>query len=198
MLSARHSQVVDTSGKAVPNLYCIGDANGKYMLAHAASAQGIAAVECMCGRDRVVNHMAVPAACFTHPEVSFVGMTEDAAREKAEKEGWADKLGVSKTYYKVGGLCVGGWVGGWEWVCGGVGGGGGARGMALLMQWEEGLLGAGGHGEKAHLEAYCLPCLAGTLLSPQAEPLNLPHLPPPGCRPTARAWLSWRATAWPR
>lgn len=93
-------QVLDSNNKPVPGLYCIGDANGKYMLAHAASAQGIAAVECMCGRDRVVNHQAVPAACFTHPEVSFVGLTEDAAREKAEKEGWADKLAVSKTYYK--------------------------------------------------------------------------------------------------
>ncbi|KAL4458210.1 hypothetical protein ABPG75_013075 [Micractinium tetrahymenae] len=93
-------QVLDSSGKAVPHLYCIGDANGKYMLAHAASAHGIAAVETICERPRVVNHLAVPAACFTHPEVSFVGLTEDAAREKAEKEGWVDKLGVSKTYYK--------------------------------------------------------------------------------------------------
>lgn len=32
-------EVLDTNGKAVPNVYCIGDANGKYMLAHAASAQ---------------------------------------------------------------------------------------------------------------------------------------------------------------
>lgn len=104
--------MLDAAGKAVPNLYCIGDANGKYMLAHAASAQGIAAVECICGRPRTVNHQAVPAACFTHPEVSFVGLTEDAAREKAEKEGWADKLGVAKTYYKVGGRVVKGVVGG--------------------------------------------------------------------------------------
>ena len=49
---------------------CIGDANGKLMLAHAASAQGIAAIECMNGRDNVLNHNSVPAACFTHPEVS--------------------------------------------------------------------------------------------------------------------------------
>ena len=55
----------------------------------------------LCSRERKVNHLAVPAACFTHPEVSFVGLTEDAAREKAEKEGWAAKLGVAKTYYKV-------------------------------------------------------------------------------------------------
>ena len=60
---------MDKEGKALPHVYCIGDANGKYMLAHAASAQGISAVENMCGRDHVVNHLNVPAACFTHPEV---------------------------------------------------------------------------------------------------------------------------------
>lgn len=62
-------QVLDKDGKVVPHLYCIGDANGKYMLAHAASAQGISAVENMCGRPHVLNHLSVPAACFTHPEV---------------------------------------------------------------------------------------------------------------------------------
>ncbi len=31
--------------------------------------QGISAVEHMCGRDNVLNHLSVPAACFTHPEV---------------------------------------------------------------------------------------------------------------------------------
>jgi hypothetical protein len=51
-------------------MWCIGDANGKMMLAHAASAQGIAAIECMQGREQVLNHNSVPAACFTHPEVS--------------------------------------------------------------------------------------------------------------------------------
>ncbi|GAB4820403.1 hypothetical protein N2152v2_007449 [Parachlorella kessleri] len=93
-------QVIDKDGKAVPNVYCIGDANGKYMLAHAASAQGISAVENMCGRDHVVNHLTVPAACFTHPEVAFVGLTEEAAREKAQQEGWAERLAVSKTAFK--------------------------------------------------------------------------------------------------
>ncbi len=37
-------------GMVVPHLFCIGDANGKMMLAHAASAQGISAVENICGR----------------------------------------------------------------------------------------------------------------------------------------------------
>jgi dihydrolipoamide dehydrogenase len=66
-------QVLDKQGGAVvPNLYCIGDANGLMMLAHAASAHGVSAVENICGRENVVNHNAVPAACFTHPEIAMV------------------------------------------------------------------------------------------------------------------------------
>ena len=70
------------------------------MLAHAASAQGISAVENMCGRPHVLNHASVPAACFTHPEVSFVGATEEAAREAAKAGGYADAVAVVKTSFK--------------------------------------------------------------------------------------------------
>ena len=49
----------DEGAKAVPNVYCIGDANGKMMLAHAASAQGISAVENIAGREHIVNHEAM-------------------------------------------------------------------------------------------------------------------------------------------
>jgi len=91
-------QVLDKSGNPVEGLWCIGDANGKLMLAHAASAQGIAVVECLSGRQRKVNHNAIPAACFTHPEVSFVGLTEEQATERAKAEGF--EVGVSKTSYK--------------------------------------------------------------------------------------------------
>lgn len=51
-------------GQVVPNLYCIGDANGKMMLAHAASAQGISAIENIVGREHKVNHDAIPAVCI--------------------------------------------------------------------------------------------------------------------------------------
>lgn len=34
-----HMRVLDKAGKAIPHVFCIGDANGKLMLAHAASAQ---------------------------------------------------------------------------------------------------------------------------------------------------------------
>lgn len=91
-------RVIDADGSLVPHLYCIGDANGKMMLAHAASAQGISVVEQVSGRDHVLNHLSIPAACFTHPEISMVGLTEPQAREKAEKEGF--EISIAKTSFK--------------------------------------------------------------------------------------------------
>ncbi|KAH0870702.1 hypothetical protein HID58_077724, partial [Brassica napus] len=91
-------RVIDGNGKLVPHLYRIGDANGKLMLAHAASAQGISVVEQVTGRDHVLNHLSIPAACFTHPEISMVGLTEPQAREKAEKEGF--KVSIAKDKFQ--------------------------------------------------------------------------------------------------
>lgn len=88
----------DSTPEIIPNLYCIGDANGKMMLAHAASAHGISAIENICGRDHEVDHNAIPAACFTHPEISMVGPTEEQAIEMAEKEGWT--LGKSQGSFR--------------------------------------------------------------------------------------------------
>ncbi|CAI5474366.1 unnamed protein product [Closterium sp. Yama58-4] len=91
-------QVLDSEGNVIPHLYCIGDANGKLMLAHAASAQGISVVENIKGHNNVLNHLSVPAACFTHPEISMVGLTEPQARERAEIEGF--EVSVAKTSFK--------------------------------------------------------------------------------------------------
>lgn len=85
-------------GQPVPHLWAIGDANGKMMLAHAASAQGIVAVENMLEHHRTLNFRSIPAAAFTHPEVSFVGLTEPAAKELAEAEGFA--IDTVRTYFK--------------------------------------------------------------------------------------------------
>lgn len=93
-----HMQVTNADGNLVPHLYCIGDANGKLMLAHAASAQGISVVEQICGNNNVLNHLSIPAACFTHPEISMVGLTEPQAREKAENGGFP--ISVAKTSFK--------------------------------------------------------------------------------------------------
>ncbi len=92
------SMQVLSDGEPIPHLWAIGDATGKMMLAHAASAQGIAAVETICGRDRTVNYRSIPAAAFTHPEVSFVGLSEPQAQELADQEGFTIK--TSRTYFK--------------------------------------------------------------------------------------------------
>jgi dihydrolipoamide dehydrogenase len=85
-------------GEPVPHLWAIGDATGKMMLAHAASAQGIAVVETICGRDRKVDYRSIPAAAFTHPEISFVGLTEPDAQKLGQEEGF--KVGNVRTYFK--------------------------------------------------------------------------------------------------
>ncbi len=85
-------------GEPVPHLWAIGDATGKMMLAHAASAQGVVAVENILKKNRTVNYQSIPAAAFTHPEVSFVGLTEPAAKELAEAEGF--QIGAVRSYFK--------------------------------------------------------------------------------------------------
>jgi dihydrolipoamide dehydrogenase len=85
-------------GEPVPHLWAIGDSTGKMMLAHAASAQGIVAIENMCGRDREVDYRSIPAAAFTHPEISFVGLTEPQAKELATAEGF--EIASARTYFK--------------------------------------------------------------------------------------------------
>jgi dihydrolipoamide dehydrogenase len=85
-------------GEPVDHLWAIGDSTGKMMLAHAASAQGVVAVENMCGRDRAIDYASIPAAAFTHPEVSFVGLTEPAAKALAEREGFS--VDAVRTYFK--------------------------------------------------------------------------------------------------
>lgn len=85
-------------GQPVPHLWAIGDATGKMMLAHAASAQGIVAVENICGRSRTVDYRSIPAAAFTHPEVSFVGLTEPAAQELGKAEGF--QVQSVRSYFK--------------------------------------------------------------------------------------------------
>lgn len=75
--------------KVLPHVYCIGDANGKMMLAHAASTQGISAVENILGHKHQVNHLHIPAACFTHPEIAMVGFSEPQAHEMGQKQGFS-------------------------------------------------------------------------------------------------------------
>jgi len=66
----------------VPDIYAIGDMVPGPMLAHTASIEGIAAVECMAGLPGEVNYDAIPAVIYTAPEVATVGLTEEQVKER--------------------------------------------------------------------------------------------------------------------
>ena len=67
-------RVNDRMETAIKGIYCIGDANGRCLLAHAASAQGIVAVENALGHDGQYT-LPVPNAVYTFPEIASVGLT---------------------------------------------------------------------------------------------------------------------------
>ena len=67
---------------SVPTISAIGDVIGRIQLAHAAEAQGIAAVEYMQGLGQSsVNYELVPSCVYTTPEIASVGMTADEAKK---------------------------------------------------------------------------------------------------------------------
>jgi dihydrolipoamide dehydrogenase len=74
---ARVDERLRTSCETV---YAIGDLSGPPLLAHAASEEGIVAVECMLGkRERGVDYSKIPACIYCQPEVASVGLTEEQA-----------------------------------------------------------------------------------------------------------------------
>jgi dihydrolipoamide dehydrogenase len=88
----------------IPGIYAIGDVIKGKQLAHAASAQGIAAVERMCGREPSICLDVIPSCIYTTPEVAVVGMEESEAVEKGYtvKVGKYPMLGNSKTVLSMG------------------------------------------------------------------------------------------------
>lgn len=71
------------------NIYAIGDCVGRPMLAHAASAQGICAVENIMGHGKTYNFDVCPSPIFTTPEIASVGLTS----QELEKKGIQFKTG---------------------------------------------------------------------------------------------------------
>lgn len=78
----RTNERLETNVKGV---YAIGDVNGKQMLAHVASAEGIVAVENILGGKSTIDYDKVPAAIYSFPEVAVVGLTEEEATRRGHK-----------------------------------------------------------------------------------------------------------------
>ncbi len=75
-------QVDESYRTSIPSVYAIGDLIPGPMLAHKASAEGIAAAECIAGLPGEVNYDAIPAVVYTWPEVASVGLTEEQVKER--------------------------------------------------------------------------------------------------------------------
>lgn len=66
----------------IAGIYAIGDVNGKNMLAHAASNQGVQVVEKILGKRELILNSPVPNCIFAFPEIACVGLKEDEAKLK--------------------------------------------------------------------------------------------------------------------
>jgi len=75
--------VDEYSRSSVPNIYAIGDVTNRINLTPVAIREGHAFADTVFGgKPTAVDHMNVPTAVFSDPEVGAVGMTEAEAREQ--------------------------------------------------------------------------------------------------------------------
>ncbi len=79
---ARGIRTSDEGRTSVPGIWACGDVTGRRLLAHAATREGLVAVNNMFGgRDRIRYH-AIPSVIYTHPEVASVGWTEEELKSQ--------------------------------------------------------------------------------------------------------------------
>lgn len=67
----------------VAGVWACGDVTGRRMLAHAATREGIVAVNNMFGKKDRIRYHAIPSVIYTHPEVASVGSTEEELKSAA-------------------------------------------------------------------------------------------------------------------
>ncbi|KAG2115351.1 uncharacterized protein F5147DRAFT_677004 [Suillus discolor] len=75
----------DQFNTSVKNIKCIGDVTFGPMLAHKAEEEGIAAVEYINAGHGHVNYNGIPSVVYTHPEVAWVGKTEQELKAAGVK-----------------------------------------------------------------------------------------------------------------
>lgn len=94
--------VGDDFRTSAEGIWAIGDVIGPPLLAHAASEEGVAAVEFMAGeRKRPLDYDRVPACVYCQPQVASVGITEAEARERGRD------VAVGKVPFVASGKAVG-------------------------------------------------------------------------------------------
>ncbi len=95
-------------------IWCIGDANGKYLFKHVANHESeVLFYNAILGKRVKVDYHAVPHAVFTYPEIAGVGMREDDAIktlgkenvvigfQKYENTGKGEAMGIKDYFVKI-------------------------------------------------------------------------------------------------
>jgi dihydrolipoamide dehydrogenase len=79
-MSGPFVRIDDQCATSMRNVWAIGDVTGEPMLAHRAMAQGEMLAEIIAGERRTFDRVAIPAICFTDPEIVAVGLAPEAAK----------------------------------------------------------------------------------------------------------------------
>ncbi|VWU48597.1 dihydrolipoyl dehydrogenase, apicoplast [Hepatocystis sp. ex Piliocolobus tephrosceles] len=103
------SDTSSTEENVYDNIFCIGDANGKQMLAHTASHQALKVIDLIEKKeknkinDAATNYLNqsiiyrnIPSVCYTNPELAFVGYSQ----KEAEQIFGVENISADISYYK--------------------------------------------------------------------------------------------------
>ncbi|CBL45145.1 2-oxoglutarate dehydrogenase, lipoamide dehydrogenase subunit [gamma proteobacterium HdN1] len=69
----------------VPGVYAIGDLVRGPALAHKATEEGVMVAEMIAGHTIHINYDCIPSVIYTHPEVAWVGLSEEQAKARGEE-----------------------------------------------------------------------------------------------------------------
>jgi dihydrolipoamide dehydrogenase len=69
----------------VPHIFAVGDIAAPPLLAHKAMHEGKVAAEVAAGEKRAADWRVIPSVAYTDPEVAWVGLTENEARERGTR-----------------------------------------------------------------------------------------------------------------
>ncbi|WJR65695.1 dihydrolipoyl dehydrogenase [Neorhizobium sp. CSC1952] len=79
-MDGRFLKIDEQCRTSMRGIHAIGDVTGEPMLAHRAMAQGEMVAEIVSGKRRSWDKRAIPAVCFTDPEIVSVGLSPEEAR----------------------------------------------------------------------------------------------------------------------
>ncbi len=77
--------VNDTCLTDAPSVYAVGDVVRGPMLAHKGMEEGIMVAERIAGKMPLVNYDLVPSVVYTHPEIAWVGKTEQEIKAAGDE-----------------------------------------------------------------------------------------------------------------